>query len=234
MTIGTAISVSAPTNMIVLKDEKRDQRFAFPVNPPRIQIVDGRQFQEVPVVGLGVALLAGPVNPQEIAFEGFFPREYDSSFCNYVSLEVPEDSVDRLLFWMGRTTTNIQQEATPLRVTVTGTQFSQLMVITDFQHSFEGGEPDAIYYAITLRQWRQQRVRVEEANAGGTTGTVDNRDEPPLTGESYTVVKGDYLRKLALRFYGSGDKWPTIYEANKAIIGSNPDLIYPGQVLVIP
>ncbi len=232
--IGSAAAIQVPTNAIVLKDEKREQRFVFPVNPPRIQIADNRQYNEVPIVGLGVALLAGPVTPQEISFDSFLPREYDSGYCNYVSLEVPEDTVERLLFWLGRTSTNVQRVPTPLRVTVTGTQFSQLMVITDFQHSFEGGEPDAIYFTITLRQWRQQRVRVEEEDESTTSGTGDDRAEPPFTGDSYTVVEGDYLRALALRFYGSGSKWPTIYEANREIIGSNPNLIFPGQVFVIP
>jgi nucleoid-associated protein YgaU len=33
---------------------------------------------------------------------------------------------------------------------------------------------------------------------------------------------------------GNGNQWKTIYEANRAVIGSNPDLIKPGQVLTIP
>lgn len=225
---------------IVLRDLKRGQRFMFPVNPPLISITDGRQFNEVPIVGLGVALLAGPVVPQEIQFDSFFPREYDQSFCNYVQLETPEDSIERLLFWMGRSRTNRQIAATPLRVTVTGTQFSQFMVITDLQQRFQGGEPDAVYFQITLRQWRRQRVRVEEDTADTTTGTPtvsttpDERAEPPTSDRTYTVVKGDSLWKIAKRFYGSGSKWRTIYNANRTIIGANANLIYPGQVFVIP
>jgi LysM repeat protein len=218
---------------IVLKDEKRGQRFIFPVNPPRIQVVDGRSFNEVPIINLGVALLAGEVNPQEITFESFFPRQYDPSYCNYVQLETPEDTIDRLLFWLGRSN-NVQQAPTPLRVTVTGTQFSQLMVITEFSHSYEGGEPDAVYFGITLRQWRQQRVRVEEVATASSTGTTAARQEPPLAGTTYTVVRGDTLWAIAKRFYGSGSKWSTIYESNRGVIGSNPNLIKPGQVLVIP
>ncbi len=221
---------------IVLNDVKRGQRFMFPVNPPLIAIRDGRQFNEVPIVGLGVALLAGPVNPQEISFDSFLPRDYDESFCNYVNLDKPEDTIERLLFWMGRTAQNIQRAASPLRVTVTGTQFSQIMVITDLQHSFVGGEPDAVYFSISLRQWRRQRVRVEESGDETSTAPAptDERPEPPLTGETYTVVKGDTLWAIAKRFYGDGSKWPTIYEANKEVIGANPNLILPGQVLVIP
>jgi len=219
---------------IVLVDEKRGQRFVFPVNPSRIAISDGRSFSEVPILGLGVALLAGSVAPQELNFEGFFPRDYVSDYCNYTQLEVPEDTVARMQFWLGRTRNNVQRAATPLRTSITGTQFSQLMVITDFQHSYEGGEPDSIYFTITLRQWRRQRVRVEEVGDETTPPVDDERAEPPLTGDTYTVVKGDTLWSIAKRFYGSGSKWSTIYEANKDVIGLNPNLIIPLQVLVIP
>lgn len=51
--------------------------------------------------------------------------------------------------------------------------------------------------------------------------------------QKYTVVTGDCLWNLAIRFYGNGASYTKIYEANKNII-SNPALIYPGQILDIP
>jgi nucleoid-associated protein YgaU len=52
----------------------------------------------------------------------------------------------------------------------------------------------------------------------------------------YTVVSGDSLSKIAQRFYGSGsaDNVNRIYYSNMATIGSNPNLIRPGQKLYIP
>lgn len=49
----------------------------------------------------------------------------------------------------------------------------------------------------------------------------------------YTVKKGDYLSKIAKEIYGDAKKYPIIFEANKPML-KDPDLIYPGQVLVIP
>ncbi len=51
----------------------------------------------------------------------------------------------------------------------------------------------------------------------------------------YTVVKGDYLWKIAKnpKHYGNGFAWPKIYKANRDQI-KNPDLIYPDQVFKIP
>ena len=51
--------------------------------------------------------------------------------------------------------------------------------------------------------------------------------------QSYTVVAGDSLSKIAKRFYGDANKWPRIHEANRDQI-KNPDLIHPGQKLRIP
>ena len=53
-----------------------------------------------------------------------------------------------------------------------------------------------------------------------------------LDEETKTTI-GDTLGHIAQRFYGNAARWPEIFEANKNII-SNPNLIYPGQTLVIP
>ena len=50
---------------------------------------------------------------------------------------------------------------------------------------------------------------------------------------TYTVKRGDCLWNIAKRFYGNGAKYTRIYDANTNKI-ANPNLIYPGQVFVIP
>lgn len=73
---------------------------------------------------------------------------------------------------------------------------------------------------------------------GNTAGiaTVDDRmavvvEEPEA--QFHTVVSGDYLSKIAKKYYGDAMKYPVIFEANKPML-TDPDKIYPGQVLRIP
>ncbi|MBI4811868.1 LysM peptidoglycan-binding domain-containing protein [Candidatus Falkowbacteria bacterium] len=49
--------------------------------------------------------------------------------------------------------------------------------------------------------------------------------------ETYTVKKGDWLNKIAKSY---GLKWQKFYKVNKAVVGKNPDKIYPGQKLTVP
>ncbi len=53
------------------------------------------------------------------------------------------------------------------------------------------------------------------------------------TMQSYTVVKGDSLSKIAQHVYGKASLWEKIYEENRDHI-KDPDLIFPGQVLRLP
>jgi nucleoid-associated protein YgaU len=49
----------------------------------------------------------------------------------------------------------------------------------------------------------------------------------------YTVQNGDTLSKIARQFYGDSNKYMLIFESNRPML-SDPDKIYPGQMLRIP
>ena len=62
---------------------------------------------------------------------------------------------------------------------------------------------------------------------------AQNTANEPITSDSYTVVKGDNLWKIAVRAYQDGYAWPKIYQANQDIV-RNPGLIEVGWTLKIP
>lgn len=49
----------------------------------------------------------------------------------------------------------------------------------------------------------------------------------------YEVKRGDTLSKIAKDFYGDANRYSAIFEANKPML-TDPDKIYPGQMLRIP
>lgn len=49
----------------------------------------------------------------------------------------------------------------------------------------------------------------------------------------YEIKSGDNLSKIAKHFYGDGNLYNKIFEANKEVI-KDPNLIYPGQKIRIP
>ena len=72
------------------------------------------------------------------------------------------------------------------------------------------------------------------ASASVTETRAAESGPAPETPQTYIVVKGDCLYTIARKFYGDGAKYIAIYEANKDVIGGNPNRIYPGQELIIP
>ncbi len=54
--------------------------------------------------------------------------------------------------------------------------------------------------------------------------------------KKHVVESDETLSHIALKYYGSAakEKWMIIYEANKNVIGDNPNKIRIGQELVIP
>jgi nucleoid-associated protein YgaU len=50
----------------------------------------------------------------------------------------------------------------------------------------------------------------------------------------YVVQPGDTLRSIARDEYGDPEQWPRVYDANRDVIGSDPDTLRAGTRLRIP
>lgn len=90
---------------------------------------------------------------------------------------------------------------------------------------------------VNLKQWRSygtKTVAVEETPEAKTVTVEKERDAGTAPqAKTHTVKAGDTLWAIAARYYGTGSEYAKIAGANADKI-SNPNLIYPGQVLTIP
>lgn len=94
---------------------------------------------------------------------------------------------------------------------------------------------------IGLKQWRDYGTKTvnvtitsSKPKASAEQKRLATNSPAPASAQTYTVVSGDCLWNIAKKFYGNGSKYTVIYNANKGVIGGNPNLIRPGQVLTIP
>lgn len=87
----------------------------------------------------------------------------------------------------------------------------------------------------TATQAEREKIRVALGNVAGVEKVEDNLEADDGAEESrlYTVKSGDTLGKIAKAMYGNAGKYPLIFEANRPML-SDPDKIYPGQVLRVP
>lgn len=85
------------------------------------------------------------------------------------------------------------------------------------------------------KQEDAEKIALTVGNVEGVE-SVDNQMTvavPAPEARYHTVVSGDWLSKIAKEVYGDANKYNVIFEANKPML-TDPDKIYPGQVLRIP
>lgn len=98
------------------------------------------------------------------------------------------------------------------QISSNGYEHSATLIKTDFGNS--------------LKLKTTSAPKTEEKKATSTPKASDAK-------RTYTVKKGDCLWKIAKQFYGDGKLYTKIYDANTNQI-ADPNLIYVGQVFVIP
>lgn len=94
---------------------------------------------------------------------------------------------------------------------------------------------------ISLKQYcayGTKTVTIQPTKIAGETATATVQAAPRPTASapkstSYIVKKGDCLWNIAKKYLGDGSRYTEIYELNKDKI-TNPNLIYPDQVLTLP
>lgn len=204
------------------------EKIQLPVLPSSFQTKNGSHNDSVDVVGLGEIVIMQGRPALQFSFSSFFPA------TKFPGLQVskitkPLSLVKKINTW--------KASKKPVHFIVTACGVDLYCTIEDFTYSEEGGDIGTYQYSITLKEYREitvRQVKVDIPKAVATVQPAAPRVDNTVQPKTYTVVSGDCLWNIAKKFYGNGAQYTKIYDANRGVIGGNPNLIYPGQVLTIP
>ncbi len=204
------------------------EKIQLPVLPESFQTKNGSKNDSVNIAGLGEIVIIQSRPALQFSFSSFFPA------AKFPGLQVdritnPLSLIQKINSW--------KAGKEPVHFIATACGADLYCTIEDFSYSEEGGDPGTYQYSITLKEYREITVRQVKVNIPKAAATV-KKEEPRVDNtvqpKTYTVAGGDCLWNIAKRIYGSGSQYTKIYEANKGVIGGNPNLILTGQVLTIP
>jgi len=74
----------------------------------------------------------------------------------------------------------------------------------------------------------------EPSPTGGPDPPPTAAGAPVSAPQTYIVQSGDTLPAIADQVYGDANQWTAIYDANRATVGDDPDVIQVGIQLTIP
>lgn len=195
----------------------------FPVNPEEVNISRQKGLETINVLSYGEYDFPQGERIKEISFSSFFPKVYDKSYCKYANIPDPLDAMNLLNTFLAA--------KTPLRLIITETPINVPVFLATHNTTLRGAETGDILFDVTFRTWRDLKISTKSGSKGTKTASRTDLKEPAKT---YTVKTGDSLSKIAKLELGNSSQWKRIYDLNKKTIGNNPNLITPGQKLVMP
>lgn len=202
----------------------------IPVLPAKLNVSSPGKNERVTVLELGEVLLLRKKGLRILSWESFFP--VSKAPYTVGQIRDPVSVVQAIQ--------KARDQKSPVRFLITGTDLdcNLRMGIDSFEYEERSGELGDLYYTIKLYEWKdispKRIVLPEKKEEPAKTQEPERPGKPEQTSKTYTVKPGDCLWNIAKAIYGKGSGYTKIYNANKGVIGSNPNLIYAGQVFTIP
>lgn len=207
------------------------KKYKLPANPEEIKRSRKLNVEKYQVLGEGQVSIPTHCGLEEISFEAEFP----SQGYHYVEAGAKADA-DHYEKMFRKAQRNMQ----PVRFIASNgisDDISMMVLVEKAEAVEKAGEEGDKYIALTLLEYKSPGKRyVAVQTPAAVVRQEENAEEaqnPAVTeNKTHTVQPEDTLWGLARKYYGNGALYPKIASANPGI--KNPNLIYDGQVLIIP
>lgn len=200
-------------------------KFRIAILPSEYEVTSESNNTQVVINSLGEINLLGKRKLKNVSFSSFFPKE-EYGYCEYTGFLSPRKSV-KLVEKM--------KNKGVLRLTMTGTPINMKCTIESFVWGENDGTKD-INFTLEFKEYRKPKIKKakrKEIISNTIRPAETQREAKEVESTVYEVQSHDTLCKIAKNTTGTSANWQAIYNQNKDVIGGNPNLIYPGQKLVI-
>ena len=207
------------------------KQILLPVTPSEIETKTGNRNKAVYILNFGEMNLAKKAGLQEIRFTALLPgRQY--------SFVQTEDGFHEPEYFLN-CFKEYKAAAKPVQLILfrkmaDGTQLfcgNMDVLLEDYTVTEKGGEQGDFWVEMHWKEWKTAksiRYSVKSQNGGNVLVEQGQKRQTKTPAATYTVKKGDCLWNIAKKQLGDGAKYKEIAQKNGI---SNPNLIYPGQVL---
>ncbi|MHB8065153.1 MAG: LysM peptidoglycan-binding domain-containing protein [Ruminiclostridium sp.] len=209
-----------------------NKTYRLPVNPEQIEVTTTQAIEKYEVLKLGQIAVPTHMELSEYSFECEFPHEALSYVETSGSFKDADYYLNLFKKW--------RDKLVPIRFIASngiGNDINALVLIEELNVTEKAGEEGDKYVSFDLLEYREfgkkSPVVAKDKTLVKAVKTSNTVKVNPKSKGTYVVKSGDCLWSIAKKYYGDGSKHAKIYNANKSII-KNPNLIYPGQRLVIP
>ena len=211
-------------------------KILLPVAPKKLQLKINGGNKTITLINEGEVNVLKTPGLTDIDFEIILPHAQDS-FTRYKDGFQPIEYYLNAFEKMKRNREVFQfivSRQFPNGTSLYGTNIKVSLEDYTLKEDFDIGLDTSV--TVKLKQYRDFGTKTYNVSSGKITSVSKSRSksENAPSNKTYTVKSGDSLWKIAASFLGDGSQWNKIYEANKTVIGGNPNLIKPGQVLTIP
>lgn len=208
---------------IYLSYNNQAESIELPVLPSKIEVKESGNNKSHTLQNIGEATTINVIKAPTLKLESIFPLNYGPYVTSRI-LKSPIEYIETIKRW--------RDNNKPIRLLITDTAFplNWACTIESLTYNESAGSVGDISYNIELKEYRWYKVK-KVIMASKQAREISFRTSRPVEKEiskTYIVKKGDTLYAICKRQLGDGNRYKDIAKKNDI---SNPNLIYPGQVL---